>query len=695
MTVGEMNLTDRSRRAIDLGIFAAVVIIALAIRVAFVLQARTVVFFDLLVVDAKSYDTWAQRIVSGDWLGQDVFYQAPLYPYFLAIVQGVVGHDMLRVRLVQAGIGSVSCGLLFLAGRAFFGRAVGAIAGLMLAVYPTSVFLDSLIQKSVLDLLFSTMLLWVLARVWFARDAWRWIVVGLVLGLLCLTRENALLLVGVFVVAALIHQRQIRIGTRAARVAWFMTGIALVLLPVGIRNRIVGGEFALTTSQAGSNFFIGNNPNATGIYAPLVPGHNDPPQERFDAVQLAERGAGRSLTPNEVSRYWFGQAWGFIREQPGAWLSLMGRKCALVINAYEVPDAEDQYFYETSSPVLRALRGFWHFGILLPLFLVGVVLTIRRARELWILYAMWISLAAGVAFFYVFARYRFPLVPVMMIFAAAGLVELVAAIRARQVPRLLVASACAVLAAVASNWVIFTPGAHLAASYLNAGAALNEVVRLPESVDYLRRAVASDPGAPEGHVGLGLALGRMGRLTESTDEFLVALSINPNDAKAHFGAGTSFGVRGLMEPAAHHLQRALAMDPYNRRAVTNLYTVLATLGRWPQAIEVLRDALRANPGDPVLEWVLSGALSSCPVDSLRNAGESLQLAESAVRKAPEQIDAQDALARAYAESGRFDDAVATVNRALDLARRQNNRVAIDMLHSRLTLFQSQRALRAQ
>ena len=106
---------------------------------------------------------WAQEIAGGDWLGTEVFYQAPLYPYFLASLYATVGEAPLFVRGVQAGLGALSCGLLASAAARFFDRRVGIVTGVLLAAYPPTLFFDTLIQKSVLDLFLCSLLLWVLA----------------------------------------------------------------------------------------------------------------------------------------------------------------------------------------------------------------------------------------------------------------------------------------------------------------------------------------------------------------------------------------------------------------------------------------------------------------------------------------------------------------------------------------------------
>src|SRR6185295_16902767 len=106
----------------------------------------------------------AQRIAGGEWLGREVFYQAPLYPYLLGLIYAAAGRHLLLVRVVQALIGSASCALLVLAGARLFSRRTGLIAGLMLALYAPAIFFDGLLQKSVLDVFFVCLALWLMSR---------------------------------------------------------------------------------------------------------------------------------------------------------------------------------------------------------------------------------------------------------------------------------------------------------------------------------------------------------------------------------------------------------------------------------------------------------------------------------------------------------------------------------------------------
>jgi hypothetical protein len=82
-----------------------VVAVALALRVAHVWQIRSSPFFDVLLGDARGYDAWAQRLAGGDWLGDGVFYQAPLHPRFLGTLDAIAWRDLLLIRRKPSPIG--------------------------------------------------------------------------------------------------------------------------------------------------------------------------------------------------------------------------------------------------------------------------------------------------------------------------------------------------------------------------------------------------------------------------------------------------------------------------------------------------------------------------------------------------------------------------------------------------------------
>ena len=149
-------------------------LLALAARYFYLWQIYDSDLFRMLQGDARAYDDWAQTIAAGNWLGVEVFYQAPLYPYFLGVLYSIAGHDLLLVRLVQMALGATSCLLLARAGRQFFGAPQGLLAGMLLAINPAAIYYDGLVQKTSLDLFLLTLLLWALGHAANRSEKLRW-----------------------------------------------------------------------------------------------------------------------------------------------------------------------------------------------------------------------------------------------------------------------------------------------------------------------------------------------------------------------------------------------------------------------------------------------------------------------------------------------------------------------------------------
>jgi len=220
----------------------ALFVFALAVRVLHLHAMRHSLLADVLVADAAQYDRWAQRLASGDWLGSEVFYQTPLYPYLMGALYRVLGHDPWIVRGAQAIFGAASCVLLARAGARFCSERAGWLAGLLLALYAPAIFFDGILQKASLDLLLMSALLWLVAASQERAGAGRLFATGLALGAMVLNRENAAALVPVLLAWAvwLGWPR----GTRPALTSGLLValGLSLVLVPVGLRNLHVGAS---------------------------------------------------------------------------------------------------------------------------------------------------------------------------------------------------------------------------------------------------------------------------------------------------------------------------------------------------------------------------------------------------------------------------------------------------------------------
>jgi tetratricopeptide (TPR) repeat protein len=616
-------------------------------------------FLGVRVGDAEAYHAWAVRIAGGDWIGDGVFYQSPLYPYFLAIVYTLLNDGPETIRAVQAVLGAASCVLLASAGMSLFGR-IGALAGLGLAIYPAAIFLDGQLDKSVLVTLLLTALLALLVS--RERDRFapgRAIACGVVLGLLTLARENALLVV-VPVLAWLLWPA----GVNRLRLAGaFVAGVALVLLPVAARNRAVGGELHLTTAQLGPNLYIGNHEGASGSYEPLVPWHGSARDERADATRIAEEAIGRPLGPGEVSRYWTSRALDYIRSQPAGWLKLTARKIALALSADEFADTESQLVFADSSSLLRALTPF-SFGVLLVLAATGTVLTAHRARRLWILYAIGLAYLVSVVAFYVVGRYRFPLVPILMLLAAGVVVELFAQrgrLRARTLAIATVAGLASIAAArLASEDAPTARAVHYAAI---AATLSSSDSSLPGAVDdaiaLFTRSLTEHPGAPPAEFGLATALTRAGRTAEAIPHFRAAVAGWPDHAEARYNFGVALAAVGRSDDALVQLDEAARLRPDDVEARMAMGRVFLAIQRPGDAAAQYERVVERQPRNVKGLAALGIALSM--TDRL---AEALAVYDRALAIEPDDADVHNNLGWSLASSGRVREAIPHFERAL-------------------------------
>jgi tetratricopeptide (TPR) repeat protein len=511
----------------------------------------------------------------------------------------------------------------------------------------------------VLDLLFVCLLLYLVSGAAVAGSdgpgrSWRWLGIGATLGALGLTRENALLFVPVLVGwiwlstsgtervgggAVRRSRSKSTIEDRApfsttgkgVRTAALIAGVGIVLLPVGFRNLIVGGEFHLTTTQSGPNFFIGNNPQADGTYMPLRFGRGSPEFERQDATELAAKAAGRSLSPGEVSSYWIGRGIDFIRMRPAEWIALEGRKLWLLSNVTEVLDTESQESHEDDSLPLRLLAHVANFGVLLPLALLGMWLTWSERRMLWVFYALMGAYVVSLLAFYVVARYRLPLVPFLILFAAAGVIRAVEKGR-RTWGRTPVSYPAAttgdtngsnhpavwnlppflLLAAITfvCHWPAMSADSMRVVAYLNLGTAWQEAGRLDQAATAFSHALSIAPDYAPAHNGLGSVLRQSGRTHDAVRHLVDALRLRPDFDDARFNLANALSDDGRLDEAIEQYQallprRADAVDVHS-----NLAIALANRGRLDEAIDHFRSAATLGPGSAKAHYNFGHALLS-------------------------------------------------------------------------------------
>jgi tetratricopeptide (TPR) repeat protein len=559
-------------------------------------------WFAFVIGDAATYDEWARTLAGGDWVGKRTFYQAPLYPYCLGIVYATLSDKRLVIVILQALLGAASAVLLCDAGWRWFSKWTGIVAGLLLATYAPAIFFDLLIQKSSLDLFLVCWQLWLLSRISTTPRPWLFLTLGLASGLLALNRENA---IGIaFILAAWLLAGGSGLtppgpsSNRRGRVRpalWFIAGLVVALAPAAIRNRAVGGEWHLTTSQFGPNFYIGNHAGATGTYSPLATGGGDARFERRDAQAIAETALGRNLSDAEVSSYWTRQALQFIRSEPAAWSRLILRKGALFWNHAELTDTEDVYTYAERSLALRVPGSWLNFGVIATLAAGAIWCLWGRFPIVRLLLVLILAYSASVTMFYVVARYRLPVVPWLMLLSAAGVVHGASWLRGATWMQRSGCIGSMVAMALLAGCPLVDVDRQRTATHLNFGAELTDRGRWMEAVDEFQSVLALNPAFAEAHFNLGTAYAALGRLNEAAPCFRRALELDPRFALASLNLGNVALDLGDAVAASKWFTHTLQIDPREFRAYNGLGMAAAATGDWDRAIACFTEAVRLAP----------------------------------------------------------------------------------------------------
>ncbi len=585
---------------------------AYALRLAYLHQIAETPFFDFLQLDPLYYHDWALSIVEGDWIGREVFEQSPLYPYLLSLYMLLFGRDLWVLRLIQIGVGSLTSVLTYLLGARLFDKRVGLLAGMGCAAYGPFFFYEGQVMKEFLTPPLATAALILLVRSRQGdRDGFAALplaLAGALIGLAALVRDNFLLLFAAVGVWVLYECRWSLRGSLP-----LAAGLAIVLLPVAIRNYAVSGDLILTTSGGGEVFYIGNGPYANGAYVPPPWVRSNPRFEHEDFRRKAQEMTGRELTRAEASRFWWRQGLSWIAQNPIEASLLWLRKLALFWNDHELPD---NYSYDSFRRFSWLLAILPTFGPVAALASAGAVLSAGRWRRLMPAFVFAGGYLLSVLVFFNFARFRLPVIPILLVLAGrglAGLWEAATASRGRRLAR---------------------------------GAPLLATVVLVVSIPLLYADLSGDAEEPfQDRLHLGAAFRQAGRLEEAERTLREVIA----DAEA---VGTRHG-GDPRRPSS--LPGGLTFVLSLAAAHRDLAGVLVDRGDLEGAIAEYRRSSDLSPDDADLQLKLCGALRAA-----RHLAQAERACRRAVQLAPDSFSARFDLATIQYEAGHLEEALSVL-----------------------------------
>ena len=545
-------------------------------------------------MDEKYHDDWAKEIVQGEIFNRVPFYRVPGYPYFLGLIYTIFGHDYYTPRLFGILIGALSCVIIFLIANTVFSRGVGILAGLLACFYSMLIYFDSLLLSVHLEIFFSAFAILLLIKWHRTRLSILLFLAGFSWGMAAITRPTFLICILAYAIYVFVKAHKEKIRGSFKLPILLITGALPVIASIMIINLTVGNDNVLLAWNGGINFYLGNNRTANGwsatspeIKKTWLGGYND-------AIIIAEKEMNKNLRPSEVSSFWFRKGLHYIFSHPFDWTVLMLKKIYLLVGSYELPNNQSIKTYKSFSPLLQI--PLLNFGLIIVLAVVSMFTT-TRLKSIRILHLFLICYALTILMFFVPARYRMPLVPVLIIFSAHTCFWLIQKIKTKKIKKLIFSGGLIVLGLIFVHTDLlvqhrdFVDKNVIHATYANYyfdheqyGKAL---------IEY-KSALTYEPGNIKTMNALGDTYLKLNQHSEAREVFLRSLQIM-NNSDARFKLGLIYFEQNMLDSAQMYFSEAVVLDSTNPIIYYYAGMSYAVDKKPHQAIQYLELSLRYHP----------------------------------------------------------------------------------------------------
>ncbi len=621
-------------------------LLAFILKAIYVLSPAHALEVRVPVMDAEYYDDMARAIASQGVIRPGAYFMGPLYPYFLALVYSTYGRDFLVVRLIQAMGGALSVVVTFYLGRWVFRPAVGLLAALLLCFYGAITFYEGQMLMTWLGTLLNVSALAALISARRHSGLVRYAAAGLLIGLSALARANVLVFVPVALawivwIAPAVNRRRIKALV-------FAVAVVVAVLPATIHNYVASRDFVLVTSNAGLNFYIGNSAPATGIFYP--PPGVDFLDDTTTRIYI-ERKLGRDMRPSEISRYWFGEAIRDIAADPAHAVWLLFRKAGLFFNGYELPQLESFDIARQRHGILRFLFvGFWFLG---SLGIVGIVFSLGRWKENFPLWGFVLAYAVSIIAFFVTARFRVPVVPVLSLFAANALIVIL--------PRYLVTirRSAVFFGAFAAILLLTNPSLFgwdrnetIFRDEVHRGRRLSKDGKYSDALAEIDRAIGRFPGNVEGYIHRAIIHKAGGNRFATMEDYTRALELRPDLASVHYDLAQTMRELNLREQAIGEYRAALKVDSLMIKAQNNLGITLREIGRYDEAAIAFERVIQLDPS-----YVKGYSNLGASLAESGRVDDAIRVFERAVEQFPDYPNSYRNLSMAYATAKQVGPAI--------------------------------------
>jgi 4-amino-4-deoxy-L-arabinose transferase-like glycosyltransferase len=388
--------------------------LAFLLRLAFVCMLGKDRFY---FSDARHYDAAAISLIDGE--GFDVKYtRAPFYPIVMAGIYYVFGHSFLVMRLFQSVLGALLCLLIFEIGTRVFNSRIGVISALAAIFFPHFVFISGLLYPTIVfSILIALTVLFLLKAdmSWGMRNS---ILAGELAGLATLTEASMIFFLP-FLAIWILAQTKVQWTKRLLFLSVLLATMLLIMSPWLLRGYKIYGRFTLVRPL----------PHTV---LPNLDSREQTLKEAESGWQKTTQYRVQNPTGTDKDRI-INLAMVYIRNPLGTIRHVVGELghfWALFPDRLDTQKSEyrekirsrDQRMAKKNIFVSDYIK-YVSIAVLLPVFvlaLLGFIHSGLRTSAAWLLFLLVMSFALGYSMLYAEVRYRIPVEPYILIFAAAG-----------------------------------------------------------------------------------------------------------------------------------------------------------------------------------------------------------------------------------------------------------------------------------
>ena len=452
--------------------------IAFSVRLFYLSEFQNInPLFDIIppAFDHFNFDVGAINFSNGDLLAQSSNNNyAPLYKYFLGIIYLLFGRNFDVIYIIQFAMGSLSAILIYLITKELFGFRAGIIAFTGFAFYSPQIIYEGIILRAAFISFFGVLSFYLLSRLNFSLSLANLIISALSISLFIQGRPNVILcLPFVFI---FLHKLFHSLKSEERIMYWltFTGTLLLSFMPLLVQCYLVHGKFVFFDASGPHTFISGNLIPYSGV--------------GFDEALVEDYRRKNILGYLSNINFLFHQ----IFEDFSGFIKLYLRKLYYFFNDFEAPTNISIYLYKRLSSTLPLLLG--HFSLYSSLGLMGLLLSIKNKKNIFLLHSYTFSLSLSVIIFLNESRYRIPVVPYFIIFSSYTIHLMISWVSQKKIKNIVVAAFTAIILFI----VFLEPKVNIvdrirAEDYNNIATAWKEKGDLEKAVSYLDQAIVTDP----------------------------------------------------------------------------------------------------------------------------------------------------------------------------------------------------------